>query len=94
MTLITLTTSNGCVTAFSLLKTRTSGARSTFAPDGRLAVTADQNVTLWNAEKGRERLTFHGTKHAILTVLFADRGRTLLTLGADKTVRLWDAPGS
>lgn len=65
-----------------------------FAPDGRLAVGADQAVTLWDAAVSREQVIFRGHKHPIGTVLFAEQGRTLVTVGLDRTVRLWDVPGS
>ncbi len=65
-----------------------------FAPDGRLAATADQNVTLWDPKADWERLVFRGSKHAVGTILFADRGCTLITVGTDRTVRFWDTPES
>jgi WD40 repeat protein len=64
-----------------------------FAPDGQLAVSADQNVTLWDLDAGRERQIFRGHKNGIGAVLFAAKGKTLITVGFDRTVRLWDVTG-
>jgi ferric-dicitrate binding protein FerR (iron transport regulator) len=61
-----------------------------FAPDGRLAVSADQNVTLWDLSARRERQIFRGHKNGIGTALFAAQGKLLITVGYDRTVRLWD----
>jgi RNA polymerase sigma factor (sigma-70 family) len=62
-----------------------------FAPDGKAlaAVTLNSSVLIWDPATGRRQAGSSGHQAAIRAVLFGS-GRTLLTAGNDRTVRVWD----
>jgi WD40 repeat protein len=62
------------------------------SPDGRAAVTlGDGVVALWDAATGRERGRVALGKDDISAVRFLGDGRSILGVGRDKNLRLWDA---
>jgi WD40 repeat protein len=74
-----------------------------FSPDGRLALTGndDRTLRLWEVETGRERTRFHGYNREVLCVAFSPDGRRALSGGYCYTrgrslkslppnLRLWD----
>jgi hypothetical protein len=74
-----------------------------FAPDGiTLAVWTDWpegedrggEVWLWDFPAGKERACLRGHKGAVRQVLFGPDGGTVVTWGADRTLRLWAADTS
>jgi WD40 repeat protein len=62
-----------------------------FTPDGRrLAMTtADRNVTIWDAEKGRQLLSLAKQSDAVTGVAFSPDGLVLATSCADGSIKLW-----
>jgi WD40 repeat protein/beta-lactamase regulating signal transducer with metallopeptidase domain len=77
-----------------------------FSPDGRTLAGSSQDgrIVLWEAATGRERLhilahpvaaaagyTFGPAQSAVPALAFAPGGKTLVSAGADRTIRLWDA---
>jgi RNA polymerase sigma factor (sigma-70 family) len=76
----------------------------TFTPDGKsLASGADDNtIRLWDGATGKEQRKFEGHEAreekeigskwvGVYRLLFAPDGKTLVSRGADNTVRVWDA---
>ena len=62
-----------------------------FTPDGRrLAMTtADRNVTIWDAENGRQLLSLAKQSDAVTGVAFSPDGLVLATSCADGSIKLW-----
>jgi WD40 repeat protein/serine/threonine protein kinase len=60
--------------------------------NGRLASASDDsNVKMWDPVAGRELFTLRGHQRAVNGIAFAPGGRTLLSAGKGKGVRVWDA---
>ena len=60
-----------------------------FSPDDKtLATVADQGVTLWDVQTGKEKLSFAGHTIAITAVAFTQGGKKLVTGGHDHALIL------
>jgi RNA polymerase sigma factor (sigma-70 family) len=60
-------------------------------PDGRTLATPDgTGVQLWDCATGKRRRRLDGHEGLVISVLLSANGRTLLSAGADDTVRTWD----
>ena len=65
------------------------------SPDGRLVATSVEeegkySVVLWNAETGRQVLTYDSHAREIVTIAFDATGRRLVTGHNDQTATVWD----
>jgi WD40 repeat protein len=70
-----------------------SGVAMAFSPDGtRLATTSSTSVRLWETAAGEEVLTLSGHTLPVMQVLFTPDGRSLVSVGVDWAVKVWDGP--
>ena len=63
------------------------------SPDGSTLATAGlgDNISLWALPSGEPIGVLSGHEMAVLSLAFIDGGTRLVSLGYDKTVRVWDA---
>ncbi|MBC8121207.1 MAG: protein kinase, partial [Gemmatimonadaceae bacterium] len=62
-----------------------------FSEGGMLASASwDGTIRIWNAADGEQLCVLAGHRSRVLSVAFADDGRTLLSAGVDRLVGLWD----
>ena len=61
------------------------------SPDGRLAVSAAENVRVWELATGKELRKLEGHTHAVRTLAFTPDGREILSAGSDMSARIWDS---
>ena len=60
-----------------------------FSPDGHWLVTAALRASLWDAAEGENVLRLKGHEGTVTAVAFDPSGRTIVTGGADGTVRTY-----
>jgi RNA polymerase sigma factor (sigma-70 family) len=68
---------------------------ATLTPEGRTALTVSRHrdLLLWDVANSRVRHVLKGHEGDLYGLQLARDGRTLYTLGMDKTVRVWDLVG-
>ncbi|MEG5039827.1 MULTISPECIES: WD40 domain-containing protein [unclassified Microcoleus] len=61
-------------------------------PDGKCVATAglDNNIHLWDVQKGKQLLTFQGHTYWVKSVAWSPDSQTLASSSYDHTVKLWD----
>ena len=68
-----------------------NASRTCFSPDGTtLATAGTQVIRLWDVASGREIRPQTGHRSAIEDAAFTPDGRSIVTLGHDRTIRFWD----
>jgi RNA polymerase sigma factor (sigma-70 family) len=66
-----------------------------FSTDGRILATSgeDNRIRLWEVATGAERLILEGHTGTLENLLFAERGRKLISSSDDTTALVWDVTG-
>jgi WD40 repeat protein len=64
-----------------------------FSPDGRTVAVGGlgSQVGLWSLPRGEPQGALEADPTAVLSLAFADRGRALISLGYEGSIRVWDA---
>jgi DNA-binding beta-propeller fold protein YncE len=64
-----------------------------YSPDGKRLATAstDKTSKVWDAETGKELLTFRGHSNFVFDLVFSSDSKRIATASADNTVKIWDA---
>jgi WD40 repeat protein len=76
----------------ALIKGHNGPVRSAvFSPDGLRVATASDKARLWNAKTGDFVADLDGHQGETLAAAFNADGKCVVTLGADRTFRIWDA---
>jgi WD40 repeat protein len=71
--------------------------RGTFAPDGKSVVTYDTILRRWDLTTGKNLyadVSALGHVAPVRRVFFAPDGNRLVSVGDDRTIRVWDVPGT
>jgi WD40 repeat protein len=71
--------------------------RGTFAPDGRSVVTYDTILRRWDLATGKNLYADVGALGHVAPVrrvFFSPDGKRLVSIGEDRTARVWDVPGT
>src|ERR1039458_10109399 len=64
-----------------------------FSPDGKtLATAGSSGINLWNTVTDQPPTALKGHIGAVLAVAFLPDGKSLLSCGLDRTMRLWPLP--
>ncbi|MFL5240710.1 MAG: protein kinase domain-containing protein [Gemmataceae bacterium] len=61
------------------------------SPNGKDLAIAGNTLKLYDLATGKERIELHGHIGTIYSITFAGDGKTLVSAGHDRTVRVWDA---
>jgi WD40 repeat protein len=76
---------------FAVLEKADAPIRSAvFSPDGLLVATVSDKVRLWNANSAAMVVELAGHQGAVVGAAFTADGNRIVTLGADRTFRVWD----
>ena len=74
------------------LEIRTSYNAHAFSPDGQtVASSCGGTVQIWNPETQEGEITLKGHTDRVQAMSYSADGRTLITGGDDKTIRIWNA---
>ena len=57
----------------------------------RIAITAAENIRIYDASTYKELIVLAGHKDSVLSLAFSPNGKRLVSGGSDETVRLWEA---
>jgi WD40 repeat protein len=75
-----------------LLKVASSGGSLAISPDGKSFIVGNLEGTasLWDVDSGRVLCNFSHGNGAVKSVAFAQNGKTAITAGEDKSVKVWN----
>ena len=61
-----------------------------FSPDGRLALSANADIKLWDVSSGYELRSFYGHSDIVTSLAFSSDGRLVVSASRDQTIKLWE----